>query len=67
MRSIAVRPWEIVAEIAKQDGSPSKARVVKALKEETGCANSGAYKAIERAERAKTIHYTKATKTYVAR
>ena len=59
------RVAEIVAELCKATGAPKKPAIVKALREETGCATSGAYKAIERAERAKKIHYTKTTKTYV--
>jgi hypothetical protein len=55
-----------VAELCKASGAPKKPAIVKALRDETGCATSGAYKAIERAERAKIIHFTKATKTYVA-
>ncbi len=55
----------IVAELGKASGAPSKPQIVKALRADTGCASSGAYKAIDRAERAKKIHYTKATKTYV--
>jgi hypothetical protein len=55
----------VVAELGKASGAPKKPQIVKALREETGCANSGAYKAIERAERAKKIHFTKTTKTYV--
>lgn len=57
----------IVADLCKASGAPKKPQVVKALREETGCATSGAYKAIERAERAKKIHYTKVTKTYVTK
>lgn len=56
---------EVVAELCKDTGAPKKPRLVKALREETGCSQPGAYKAIGRAERARTIHYTKATKTYV--
>lgn len=59
------RVAEIVTELCKVGGAPKKPAIVKALRDETGCATSGAYKAIERAERAKKIHYTKATKTYV--
>jgi hypothetical protein len=55
----------IVAELGKASGAPTRPQIVKALRADTGCASSGAYKAIERAERAKKIHYTKATKTYV--
>jgi AAA domain len=58
---------EIVAELGKTVGAPKKPQIVKALRDETGCAASGAYKAIERAERAKKIHYTKTTKTYVTK
>jgi archaellum biogenesis ATPase FlaH len=57
----------IVAELCKASGAPKKPQIVKALRDETGCATSGAYKAIERAERAKKIHYTKITKTYVTK
>lgn len=56
---------EVVVELCKTTGAPKKPQIVKALRDETGCASSGAYKAIERAERAKKIHYTKVTKTYV--
>jgi hypothetical protein len=55
----------IVAELCKAGGAPKKPQIVKGLRAETGCASSGAYKAIERAEHAKKIHYIKATKTYV--
>ncbi len=58
---------EIVAELCKTSGAPKKPQIVKALRDETGCASSGAYKAIERAEHAKKIHYIKATKTYVTK
>jgi hypothetical protein len=58
---------EVVAELCKTTGAPKKTQIVKALRAETGCALSGAYKAVERAERAKKIHYTKATKTYVTK
>jgi hypothetical protein len=61
------RVAEIVAELCKASGAPKKPAIVKALRDETGCATSGAYKAIDRAERAKAIHYTKATKTYVTK
>jgi hypothetical protein len=57
----------IVAELGKASGAPKKPQIVKALRADTGCASSGAYKAIDRAERAKKIHYTKATKTYVTK
>jgi hypothetical protein len=57
----------IVAELSKAGGAPKKPQIVKAIRADTGCASSGAYKAIERAERAKKIHYTKATKTYVTK
>jgi hypothetical protein len=60
------RVAEIVAELCKTSGAPKKPAIVKALRDETGCATSGAYKAVDRAEHAKAIHYTKATKTYVA-
>jgi 5S rRNA maturation endonuclease (ribonuclease M5) len=59
------RVAETVAELCKTSGAPKRPAIVKALRDETGCAMSGAYKAIDRAERAKAIHYTKATKTYV--
>ena len=61
------RVAEIVAELCKTGGAPKKPAIVKALRDETGCATSGAYKAIDRAERAKKIHYTKTTKTYVTK
>lgn len=57
----------VVAELCKVDGAPKKPQLVRALRNETGCAPSGAYKAIERAERARAIHYTSLTKTYVAK
>jgi hypothetical protein len=57
----------IVAELGKTSGAPKKSQLVKALRGETGCAPSGAYKAIERAERANKIHYSKVTKTYVSK
>jgi len=59
------RVAEIVTELCKASGAPKKPIIVKALRDETGCATSGAYKAIDRAERAKKIHYTKTNKTYV--
>ena len=58
---------ETVAELCRTTGAPKKPQIVKALRADTGCASSGAYKAIERAERAKKIHFTKATKTYVSK
>jgi hypothetical protein len=61
------RVAEIVTELCKASGAPKKPAIVKALRDETGCATSGAYKAIDRAERAKVIHYTKTTKTYVTK
>jgi hypothetical protein len=61
------RVAEIVAELCKDSGAPKKPAIVKALRDEIGCATSGAYKAIDRAERAKAIHYTKATKSYVGK
>jgi hypothetical protein len=54
-----------VAELCKAGDAPKKPQIVKALRDETGCATGSAYRAIERAEHAKKIHYTKATKTYV--
>jgi len=57
----------IVAELCKASGAPKKPQIVKALRADTGCASSGAYKAIDRAEHAKKIHYTKTTKTYVSK
>lgn len=47
-------------------GTMVKAQLAKAIMAETGCARSLAYKKIDAAEKAKAIHYTKATKTYVA-
>jgi KaiC/GvpD/RAD55 family RecA-like ATPase len=55
----------IVAELCEAGSAPKKPQLVKALRAETGCATSGAYKAIERAENAKKIHLNKKTKTYV--
>ncbi len=60
------RVKEIVSELCRGGGAPKKPAIVKALREKTGCAVSGAYKAVDRAERAKAIHYTKATRTYAA-
>ncbi|HEY5043694.1 MAG TPA: AAA family ATPase [Verrucomicrobiae bacterium] len=57
----------IVAELGKASGAPKKPAIVKALRAETGCVTGSAYRAIERAENAKKIHYTKATKTYVTK
>jgi hypothetical protein len=57
----------VVAELGKAKGAPKKTEVVKALRDETGCATGSACRAIERAESAKKIHYTKATKTYVVK
>ncbi len=57
----------IVAELCKASGAPKKPQIVKALRDETGCATGSAYRAIERAEHAKKILYTKATKTYVSK
>jgi hypothetical protein len=57
---------ETVAELCKAGDAPKKLQIVKALREETGCVTGSAYRAIERAEHAKKIHYTKGTKTYVS-
>ena len=56
-----------LVELCKAGGAPKKPQIVKALRDETGCSKSGAYKAIERAEHDGNIHYTKATKTYVTK
>jgi hypothetical protein len=53
-----------VKELTQTMGAPKKAHLVKALVDDTGCAKSGAYTAIDRAERAAKIRFTKATKTY---
>lgn len=58
---------EIVADIAKTTGSPTKAQIVRSIMDDKGCAKGSCYRAIERAERAKSITYTKTTKTYVAK
>jgi hypothetical protein len=55
----------VVAELCKSDGAPKKPQIVKALRAETGCVSGSAYRAIERAERSRRIHFTEATKTYV--
>jgi hypothetical protein len=55
----------VVAELCKADGAPKKPQIVKALRAETGCVSGSAYRAIERAERSRRIHFTEATKTYV--
>lgn len=57
----------IVADIGKTDGAPNKKQIAKAIMDETGCARGSAYRAVDRAERAKAIHQTKSTKTYVAK
>ena len=56
----------IVRELTQTIGAPKKSHVVKALRDETGCASSGAYNAIKRAERANQIRLSKATKSYAA-
>jgi hypothetical protein len=43
---------------------PTKAELVKRIRAEVGCGHSAAYEAVEIAERRKTIHYSKALKTY---
>jgi hypothetical protein len=43
---------------------PTKMRLAKLLQEETGCVRGSAYKAIERFEGRRVIHYSKITKTY---
>ena len=58
---------KFVAETCKELGNPTKKELVKAVRDETGCANGSAYRAVERAERAKAIHYTKLNKTYVTK
>jgi hypothetical protein len=58
---------EIVAELFEQGGAPKKTQIVKALRDKTGCASSGAYKAIERAEKVKKIQYNKTLKTYATK
>lgn len=57
----------IVAEISKTEGAPNKKQIAKAIQDETGCARGSAYRAVDRAERAKQIHLSKTTKTYVAK
>jgi hypothetical protein len=58
---------QVVAELGRTAGPPRKGQIVKELIADTGCGKSAAYDAVDRATRAKAIHYTKATKTYVAR
>lgn len=57
----------IVVEIGRADGAPNKKQIAKSIQDETGCARGSAYRAVDRAERAKVIHLTKTTKTYVAK
>jgi hypothetical protein len=54
----------VVKDLAQATGAPKKPHLVKALRDETGCSSSGAYNAIERAERAAKIRFTKTTKSY---
>ena len=53
---------ELVRELAHD--KPTKAELVKRIRAEVGCGHSAAYDAVEIAERRKTIHYSKALKTY---
>jgi hypothetical protein len=57
---------QIVAELGRTAGPPRKVKIIKELMADTGCGKSAAYDAVDRATRAKAIHYTKPTKTYVA-
>jgi hypothetical protein len=58
---------DIVAELGKANGAPKKPEIVKAIMQETGCKKTAAYESIDRAERAKKIHFTKTTKSYVVK
>jgi hypothetical protein len=53
---------ELVRELA--EGKPSRPELVKRIMTEIGCGKSAAYDCIERAERRKLVHYSKAMKTY---
>jgi hypothetical protein len=53
---------ELVRELA--EGKPKKAELVKRIMVEIGCGKSAAYDAIDRAERRKLVHYSKALKIY---
>jgi hypothetical protein len=57
----------VVAELGRTNGAPTKPQIVKAIQNETGCVKGSAYRAIDRAGRAKKIHYAKTTKTYVSK
>ena len=56
----------ITANDVRELTEPSQKRIdlVKAVMAETGCGKTAAYDAIEKAERAKVIFYSKATRTY---
>ena len=48
-------------------GALSKVELAKVLMADTACVRSYAYRMIEKAEKAKRIHFTRATETYVAK
>ncbi|MCX6924044.1 MAG: AAA family ATPase [Verrucomicrobia bacterium] len=56
---------ERVRELCK--GSMAKKDLARAIIEDAGCARSYAYRMLEKAERARLIHFTKATEKYVAK
>lgn len=62
--SAALTPHR-VAELCR--GAMTKAQLGKAIMADCGCARGTAYRRMEVAEKARAIHWTKATETYVAR
>jgi hypothetical protein len=56
----------LLRDLVKAEGGMDKAALVKKFMAETGCGKSMAYKAIDKAERAKAISRTTLEKTYVA-
>jgi hypothetical protein len=58
------RPNQIVRILLAIMGNPKKAELVKRIRAEVFCSSSAACEAVEKAERKKFIHYSKALKTY---
>ncbi len=56
---------KIVLDLSENGIGPKKSQVVEALMEQTGCAKSAAYKAVDRASRAARITLSPETKTYI--
>jgi hypothetical protein len=54
-----------VRELCK--GAMSKAQLAKAIVADCGCGRASAYRHVQRAERARKIHWSKTSETYVAR